>query len=90
MHMGRKLTVLWDEGELGNSVMLLLAPVVVADLPNVPYRLNAQLGILLEYNLDHLCLSQFQLDTSPPPPPGNPRENFLSELIPATRAIFFI
>ena len=22
MHMGRKLTVLWDEGELGNSVML--------------------------------------------------------------------
>ena len=25
MHMGRKLTVLWDEGELGNSVMLFTA-----------------------------------------------------------------
>ena len=39
---------------------------------------------------DHTpCLSQFQLGTSPPPPPGNPRENFFSERIPATWEIFF-
>ena len=55
--MGRKLTALWDERELGNSVMLLLASVVVAVLPNVPYRLNAQLGILLIFNLEHSPLT---------------------------------
>ena len=32
-----------------------------------------------------LCLSEFQLGTSPL---GNPRESFLSERIPATRATF--
>ena len=47
MHMGRKPTVLWDERESGNSLMLFLASVVVAVLLNVFYRLNAQLGILL-------------------------------------------
>ena len=39
--------------------------------------------------LGKLCLSQFQLGTSPPPPPpSNPWEIFLSERIPVTRAIF--
>ena len=52
MYMGRSLTAFWDEGELGNSVMLfLLVPVVVAVFPNVPYRLNAQLGILVTKKL---------------------------------------
>ena len=41
--MGSKITVLWDEGEL--------APVVVAVRSNVPYRLNAQLGICFESGL---------------------------------------
>ena len=50
--MGRKLTVLWDEREVGNSVMLLLASVFVAVLPNVPYRLNAPLGVLFIYKLN--------------------------------------
>ena len=46
--MGRKFTALWDERELGQfGKCFLLASVVVAVLPNVAYRLNAQLGILL-------------------------------------------
>ena len=44
---GRKLTAFWDERELGNTVMLSTCPVVIAVLPNVSYRLNVQLDILL-------------------------------------------
>ena len=47
MDMGRKLTVLWNEGELGNSVMLSTCFCCRAVLPNVPYRLNAQFGHLV-------------------------------------------
>ena len=42
-----KLTVLWNEGELGNSVMLSTCFCCRAVLPNVPYRLNAQFGHLV-------------------------------------------
>ena len=47
MDMGRKLTVLWNEGELGSSVMLSTCFCCRAVLPNVPYRLNAQFGHLV-------------------------------------------
>ena len=47
MDMGKSITVFWDEGKLGQfSNAFLLAPVLVAVLPSVPYRLNALLGIL--------------------------------------------
>ena len=49
MDMGRKLTVLWNEGELGNSVMLSTCFCCRAVLPNVPYRLNAQFGHLVQF-----------------------------------------
>ena len=51
MDMGRKLTVLWNEGELGNSVMLSTCFCCSAVLPNVPYLLNAQFGHLVTKEL---------------------------------------
>ena len=50
MDMGRKLTVLWNERELSNSVMLFTCFCCRAVLPNVPYRLNAQFGHLVIRN----------------------------------------
>ena len=48
MDMGKKLTVLWNERELGNSVMLLLASVVVLSFPMCPTDSMPNLGILLK------------------------------------------
>ena len=55
MDMGRKLTVLWNEGELGNSVMLSTCFCCRAVLPNVPYRLNAQFGHLVRLKNHSWC-----------------------------------
>ena len=50
--MGRKLTVLWDERELGNSVMLFTCFCFCCCLSQCAIRLNAQFGHLVLNRLE--------------------------------------
>ena len=74
MHMGRKLTVLWNERELGNSVILFTCFCCRAVLPNVPYQLNAQFGHLVWQRSIYIWSLRFWASKVPS---GKPRLVFL-------------